>query len=88
MFCPAIGISEDPVSGNAHAMLGAHLYALGLLGAGDSGARFIGRQGHHIDRPGSLLVSVLATGKLMHAVQVAGHAIIVFDAVIELPRTP
>jgi PhzF family phenazine biosynthesis protein len=88
MFCPALGIPEDPVSGNAHAMLGTHLYALGLLEAGDSGARFIARQGHHMDRPGTLIVTVLATGGLMHAVQVAGHAIIVFDAVIELPPTP
>jgi predicted PhzF superfamily epimerase YddE/YHI9 len=88
MYCPALGIPEDPVSGNAHAMLGAYLYALGLLKATESGARFIARQGHHMDRPGSLTVTVLAAGGLMHAVQVAGHAIIVFDAVIELPRTP
>jgi PhzF family phenazine biosynthesis protein len=25
MFCPALGIPEDPVSGNAHALLGAYL---------------------------------------------------------------
>jgi len=88
MFCPALGIPEDPVSGNAHAMLGAYLYALGLLEAADSGARFIARQGHHMNRPGSLTVTVLATGRLIKAVQVAGHAVIVFDAVIELPPAP
>src|ERR1700689_2690814 len=32
MFCPALGISEDPVSGNAHGLLGAYLARLGLLG--------------------------------------------------------
>jgi PhzF family phenazine biosynthesis protein len=85
MFCPAIGIPEDPVSGNAHAMLGAHLYALGLLAADDTGARFVARQGHHMDRPGVLTVRVLAEGKSIRAVQVAGTAVIVFDAVIELP---
>ncbi len=88
MFCPAIGIPEDPVSGNAHAMLGAHLYALGLLAADDSGARFVARQGHHMDRPGTLNVRVLAEGRTMRAVQVAGTAVIVFDAVIELPPAP
>ncbi|HLQ13438.1 MAG TPA: PhzF family phenazine biosynthesis isomerase [Steroidobacteraceae bacterium] len=88
MFCPALGIPEDPVSGNAHALLGAYLYGLGLLEAGESGARFIARQGHHMDRPGSLIVTVFAAGGLIQAVQVSGHAIIVFDAVIELPPTP
>ncbi len=28
MFCPALGIPEDPVSGNAHAMLAAYLWEL------------------------------------------------------------
>jgi PhzF family phenazine biosynthesis protein len=88
MFCPAIGIPEDPVSGNAHAMLGAHLYALGLLGAGDTGARFLARQGHHMDRPGVLSIRVFAEGGTMRAVQVAGTAVIVFDAIIELPPAP
>lgn len=85
MFCPAIGIPEDPVSGNAHAMLGVHLYALGLLAADDSGARFVARQGHHMDRPGTLTVRVFAEGGTMRAVQIAGTAVIVFDAIIELP---
>ena len=32
MFCPALGIAEDPVSGNAHAMLAAYLWDLGQFG--------------------------------------------------------
>jgi PhzF family phenazine biosynthesis protein len=88
MFCPAIGIPEDPVSGNAHALLGAHLYALGLLAADDSGARFVARQGHHMDRPGVLNIRVYAEGGTVRAVQVAGTAVIVFDAIIELPPGP
>jgi PhzF family phenazine biosynthesis protein len=32
MFCPALGIPEDPVSGNAHAMLAAYLWDLGQIG--------------------------------------------------------
>ena len=85
MFCPAIGIPEDPVSGNAHALLGAYLYALGLLAADDTGARFIARQGHHMGRPGVLTVTVHADGARLRAVEVAGSAVIVFAAVIELP---
>ena len=32
MFCPALGIPEDPVSGNAHAMLASYLFELGQFG--------------------------------------------------------
>jgi predicted PhzF superfamily epimerase YddE/YHI9 len=38
-----------------------------------------------MDRPGVLSVRVIAEGGTLHAVQVAGTAVIVFDAVIELP---
>ena len=31
MFCPALGIPEDPVSGNAHGLLGVYLAEQGLL---------------------------------------------------------
>jgi predicted PhzF superfamily epimerase YddE/YHI9 len=41
MFCPALGIPEDPVSGNAHAMLAAYLWDLGQFGK--NSAAFIGR---------------------------------------------
>lgn len=85
MFCPVLGIPEDPVSANAHAMLGAHLYALGLLAMDDTGAHFIARQGHHVGRPGLLSIEVRAAGDRVSSVQVAGSAVIVFAAVIELP---
>jgi PhzF family phenazine biosynthesis protein len=77
MFCPAIGIDEDPVSGNAHAMLGIYLHALGLLRASDGIARFTGRQGRHVGRPGQVEVQVEldATGKPA-ASSIAGHAVV------------
>ena len=31
LFSPVLGIAEDPVSGNAHGMLGAYLVVNGLL---------------------------------------------------------
>ncbi|MFO1401559.1 MAG: PhzF family phenazine biosynthesis protein [Steroidobacteraceae bacterium] len=41
MFCPAIGIDEDPVSGNAHGRRsGVYLVAHGLLAARDGRAAF------------------------------------------------
>ncbi len=52
MFCPALGIPEDPVSGNAHAMLAAYLWDFGQFGK--NSAAFIGRQGRHMKRPGQV----------------------------------
>ena len=62
MFCPAIGIAEDPVSGNAHAMLACHLHAAGRWPASARPLEFTGRQGHHLGRPGTLQVRVEAVG--------------------------
>ncbi len=47
MFCPALGIDEDPVSGNAHAMLGVCTWSsMRCCGADGAVARFIGAPGH------------------------------------------
>ena len=84
MFCPAIGIREDPVSGNAHALLAAHLHALGKMPGVPGALEFTGRQGHHLGRPGVLTVRVEAAGGVVRRVRVAGAAVIVMDAHIEL----
>jgi PhzF family phenazine biosynthesis protein len=84
MFCPLIGIPEDPVSGNAHGMLGVYLLSNGLLSAEDGKARFTGHQGRFVERPGTIDVEVTAAaGKRATSVRVTGEAIIVFEA--ELP---
>jgi PhzF family phenazine biosynthesis protein len=84
MFCPAIGIPEDPVSGNAHGMLGAYLVRHGLLKADGNIARFRGAQGAALDRPGLVNVEVdVADGK-PGAVRIAGTAVIVFATTLTL----
>jgi PhzF family phenazine biosynthesis protein len=83
MFCPVIGVPEDPVSGNAHAMLGVYLVHHGLLASNSHPARLIGRQGRFVDRPGQVEVQVEASGKRATAVQVAGDATIVYQAELE-----
>jgi len=83
MFCPVIGVPEDPVSGNAHAMLGVYLLHHGLLASNGHPARLIGHQGHFVERPGEVEVQVVASGKRATAVQVAGYATIVYQAEIE-----
>src|SRR5215831_18718573 len=58
MFCPALGIPEDPVSGNAHGLLGAYLAQLGMLTPSEDRARFSGVQGHYLHRPGRVEVEL------------------------------
>jgi PhzF family phenazine biosynthesis protein len=85
MFCPVIGIQEDPVSGNAHGMLGVYLLQQGLLAATDGAARFVGHQGRFLDRPGTVEVEVTAAaGKRATGVRVTGDAVIVFQAELTL----
>lgn len=84
MFCPAIGIPEDPVSGNAHGMLGAYLVRHGLLEADGSVARFHGAQGVALDRPGVVKVEVEVADGTPGAVRIAGTAVIVFATTLTL----
>ena len=81
MFCPVIGVPEDPVSGNAHGMLGVYLLNHGLLAPDDGKARFIGHQGRFVDRPGTVEVEVTAaSGKRATGVRFTGDAVIVYQA--------
>jgi PhzF family phenazine biosynthesis protein len=85
MFCPAIGIDEDPVSGNAHALLAMHLHSLGLVPERQGRLGFTGRQGHHMGRAGVVEVLMHRTGTAIGSVQIAGSAAIAFEATAELP---
>ena len=76
MFCPALGISEDPVSGNAHGMLAVYLDSLGLLPT----SRLRGAQGHHLGRPGRVDVELLGDARLA----LRGAACHVFETRIEI----
>lgn len=79
MFCPALGINEDPASGNAHGMLGVYLATHGLLPDGQP--RFTGAQGAHMGRPSRLDVTVLGDGGSgITGTRVGGSAVTVFQA--------
>jgi PhzF family phenazine biosynthesis protein len=85
MFCPAIGIDEDPVSGNAHAMLGAYLVHHGLLHANAGIAAFAGVQGLHVGRPGRVSVELESAGDgSLRSTRIAGQAVVVYQSVLEL----
>ena len=75
MFCPALGFPEDPVSGNAHAMLAAYLWDLQQVTAAET--RFVGHQGTQMQRPGQVHVSLEIEAGAMHAARIGGHAVIV-----------
>jgi PhzF family phenazine biosynthesis protein len=79
MFCPALGIPEDPVSGNAHGLLGAYLADQGLLAHPDDIARFTGAQGHHLHRAGRVDVELEFTDGKLDGVWIVGQAVELFE---------
>jgi PhzF family phenazine biosynthesis protein len=84
MFCPVIGVPEDPVSGNAHGMLGVYLLHHGLLAPHKGVASFVGHQGRYVERPGRVEVTVSSSGKRATGVRVTGDAVIVYEASLPL----
>ena len=84
MFCPALGISEDPVSGNAHGLLGAYLAQLGFLSKTSERARFTGIQGHSLHRPGRVEVELEFASEGLSGVWISGQAVSIFETEILL----
>jgi PhzF family phenazine biosynthesis protein len=80
MFCPALGIPEDPVSGNAHAMLAAYLWDMGQFGK--KSTTFMGRQGYQMKRPGQVRVRLEIDKGSLIAAHIAGTAIIVSEGTL------
>jgi PhzF family phenazine biosynthesis protein len=84
MFCPALGIPEDPVSGNAHGLLGAYLAETGLLKHDGRRAAFSGAQGHYQHRPGRVDVELELQDGRIDAVWIIGQAVSIFETEITL----
>src|ERR1700676_1857520 len=82
MFCPALGIPEDPVSGNAHAMLAAYLWELGQFGKNVTS--FTGRQGRQMNRPGEVHVKLEIVDGSLVAAHIGGGAVIVSEGTLAL----
>jgi len=79
MFCPALGIPEDPVSGNAHGLLGAYLVEQGLLPHSGPITKFTGAQGHHVHRAGRVDVELEFTDGKLDGVWIVGQAVEIFE---------
>ena len=84
MFCPAIGIPEDPVSGNAYGMLGAYLAARGLVERSGDHAQFSCAQGHYLNRPGRVDVELDYENGTVASLRVVGDAVLVFETSLSL----
>ncbi len=84
MFAPAIGILEDPVTGNANGPLGAYLVKHGLVEHDNSLFSFTGAQGEAIGRSGTVDVRVKIENGEPSQVQIGGTAVIVFKTQIEI----
>ncbi|SFB02556.1 PhzF family isomerase [Clostridium frigidicarnis] len=80
MFAPAIGINEDPVTGNANGPLGAYLVHHNLLKHNNSLLKFKAMQGEAIKRPGIIEVEVKIENKEPVEIKVSGNAVIIFKS--------
>jgi PhzF family phenazine biosynthesis protein len=86
MFAPAIGIPEDPVTGNANGPLGAYLVRHKLMQHDGRELVFDGHQGRAIRRDGVVQVRVAVQGGAPVRVTISGEAVILFSAPLELPK--
>lgn len=84
MFAPAIGINEDPVTGNANGPLGAYLVHHNLINHNNSMFKFKAKQGEAIKRAGIIEVEVKVEDKEPVEVKISGNAVIVFKSVLSL----
>ncbi len=84
MFAPAIGINEDPVTGNANGPLGGYLVENNIVPFNDNKLEFNGRQGEKINRLGTISVKVLVENDKPALIQIKGDAVVVFKTIIEI----
>ena len=84
MFAPAIGINEDPVTGNWNGPLGAYLVHHRLADHDRRLFCFKGMQGEAIGRPGIISVEVDIENSRPVRTRVGGQAVMVFKTVIKI----
>lgn len=84
MFAPALGINEDPVTGNGNGPLGAYLVHNNLAEHNGKTLSFRGEQGVALGRPGYVDVDVTIDNGIPVKVVVGGRAVIVFQTEIEI----
>lgn len=84
MFAPAIGINEDPVTGNANGPLGAYLVANNIVKTDVSSFSFTAIQGECMGRKGKIQVEVSIKEGQPEKVRIFGNAVIIFNTIINI----
>lgn len=86
MFAPAIGILEDPVTGNANGPLGVYLVHYGICKSLETEDKlsFLILQGEAIKRDGGMRVNVKIEHGRPVLVQIVGRAVVAFLTEIEV----
>jgi PhzF family phenazine biosynthesis protein len=84
MFAPAIGINEDPVTGNANGPLGAYLVHYGLVTHNSTLFTFNVIQGEAIGRAGTMEVQVKIRNNKPIEVKIVGNAVVAFSTELTL----
>ena len=84
LFSPVLGIAEDPVSGNAHGMLGAYLVTHKLLPVENGKTHLRGYQGTSMSRPGMVNIEVSVSDEQPTQIVISGTARVVFTTDIVL----
>lgn len=84
MFAPAIGINEDPVTGNANGPLGGYLVQNKIVEFKGDLFEFNSKQGEKINRAGVISVSVKIENDLPVLIKIKGDATVVFKTEIEI----
>lgn len=82
MFAPAIGINEDPVTGNANGPLGAYIVKHKLIPNDGELFKFNGKQGEATGRAGTVEVQVQIENGEPVLVKIGGFANVVFKTEI------
>ncbi|MEV1287142.1 PhzF family phenazine biosynthesis protein [Micromonospora sp. NPDC049679] len=84
VFCPGVGVPEDPATGSAALGLGVWAVASGLLPA-EGRSSYVVHQGLELHRPSLLECTVTATGGAAVGATVAGHVVSIGRGEITVP---
>lgn len=82
MFAPAIGINEDPVTGNANGPLGGYLIQNKIVAPQHNNFCFNSCQGEAINRLGCMTVYVEIDNDTPKTIQIKGDAVVAFKTEI------
>lgn len=85
-FAPALGITEDPITGSANGPVAAYLWHNGLLEAEKNYFSFRGFQGYFMNRSGHVVVNMAIKDEAVDFLEVAGQAVTVLEGKIRTSR--